>query len=824
MSVRQAIVAALVAMAVAFGARADDPPAPPPLAPPPPPPAPTWAGSPEIRSLLPTGAQRGTSVTFTFVGERLGDAKSILFLTPGIALTKLANVDERTVQAECAIAADAPLGEHPLRLRTAGGLTDVVTLWVGALPVVAEIEPNGDMASAQRIAIDTTVAGVITREDADWFAVEAKAGERLTVEVEAMRLGRAMFDPAIAILDAKRFEIGECDDSALLRQDATVSVRVPTDGTYFVTVRDAAYGGSDTSHYRLHITKAPRPKGLWPPAIAPGATSEIHALGDPLESPAIPVTGEPGRSQQAVFFADACGVAPSPNTLRVSEIPLASDPVEAGKEPSPPIAFHGVIAEPGALNRHRFRAKAGEVLKVALHAQRIGSPLDAVLEAYREDGSLVGVLDDTVGSDPEIQGPVDKDGVYELRVRDHRKRGGPAFAYRIEVAPPRPTISLSLERVDNRRPQFLQAFSVPRGGRFAAMLRAERTNIAGETTIEVLGLPAGVTARALPIAADLPNAPIIIEAAPDAPLADALLDLRGRCGPSESPVRGGFDATVPLVIGQPNDTIYYETRTDRLALAVTEPPPFRVRLVPPASPLLRVGAKSLAIAVERDPGFTADVTLHMLWNPPGVSSANAITVNAQTPVASYPLNATGDAPLKRWPIAILAHANVRGGDVWLSSDLVELKVADAFERGTTQLAATERGKPAAFLCALEPVRPFDGKATVTLLGLPPNSSAAPREITSDMRELVFEVATREDTPIGQHRGLFCELSLTLGGEVVTHRFAFDGVLRVDAPPPAPVATAAAPAPAPPPTEAAPPQPKPLSRLEQLRQREKKGAP
>ena len=215
----------------------------------------------------------------------------------------------------------------------------------------------------------------------------------------------------------------------------------------------------------------------------------------------------------------------------------------------------------------------------------------------------------------------------------------------------------------------------------------------------------------------------------------------------------------------------------------------------------------------------------MLWNPPGVTSASSITMNGQTASAAYPLNASGDAPTKRWPIAVLGHASVRGGDVWISSDLVDLEVADAYEQGTTQLAATERGKPAAFLCSLKPVRPFEGKATITLLGLPPNTSAAPKEIASGDTEVVFEVQTRDDTPVGQHRGLFCELSVPVAGsagERVSHRLAFDGVLRVDAPAPPKVEAAPAPAPAPappPPSTEPPPPPKPLSRLEQLRQQQ-----
>ncbi|MFO0828331.1 MAG: PPC domain-containing protein [Phycisphaerales bacterium] len=776
-------------------------------------------GSPELRSVLPTGGQRGTTVKLALVGERLAGAQELLFYGAGIGAANVANVDEKTVTAEVTIAGDCGLGEHPLRLRTASGITELTTFWVGALPVVAEVEPNGDVASAQRIALNTTIDGVVTREDADYFAFDAKAGERITAEIEGMRLGRAMFDPAIAILDSKRFELAVCDDSFLLRQDSTATIVAPSDGTYYVLVRDASYGGGDTSRYRLHVGTFPRPQGAWPLAAKPGEAASIEWIGDAKAPPPTTVTLDPNASGIVPVFArEGDAIAPSPNWVVASNVPVLPEQKPdampaAGSEPQSPIAFHGVIAAPGEEDRFRVRVKGGEPLLVRVVAQRLRSPLDAVLTAFDAKGTQVGVLDDSVGADPELKVTPPEDATFELRIRDHRHRGGASFAYRLELVRPEPSIALGLERVDNRRPQFLQSIAVPRGGHFAAMLRVDRDDVGGEATIEAAGLPNGVSMRAAPIPPDLPNAPVIFDASPDAPLNGGLYELRAHVGN----VLGRFRQVMPLVIAAPNDTVYYQTTVDRLAVAVTDAAPFRVRIAQPSAPILRQGAKQLSVVVERDAGFTGDVAVQMLWNPPGISSASAITIPAAQSEAAYQLNASGDAPLKTWKIAVLAHAPVQGGDVWVSSDLVDLAVADGFETGAIQLAATERGKPAALLCKLQSVRPFEGKAKLTLLGLPPKTACPPKEIASGDQEIVFEVATEADAPVGQHRGLFCELACVQAGETVTHRFAFDGVLRIDAPAPAPTTEAATPAPPPPPTAPAPPEPpRPLSRLEQLR--------
>ena len=120
--------------------------------------------------------------------------------------------------------------------------------------------------------------------------------------------------------------------------------------------------------------------------------------------------------------------------------------------------------------------------------------------------------------------------------------------------------------------------------------------------------------------------------------------------------------------------------------------------------------------------------------------------------------------------------------------------------------------------------PFEGKAQVQLLGLPPNTSAAPKEITAKDTKVVFDVQTDAKSPTGQHNSLFCTATLTKGGEPINQTVASGGVLRIDAPPPAPT-TAPAVAVAAAPPVAAPAAP--LSRLEKLRQdqaqRAQKGA-
>ena len=168
---------------------------------------PALAISPNVRGISPVGGQRGTEVVVTLTGQRLSDIKEILFYQPGVTVSKIEVDKTGQVKATFKVAADAPLGLHDFRVRTATGVSALKTFSVGALRDVKEVEPNNDFAKPQPIDMNVTVNGIADNEDIDYYAVQAKKGERITVEVEGIRLGLSLFDPYVAILDAKRFEL-----------------------------------------------------------------------------------------------------------------------------------------------------------------------------------------------------------------------------------------------------------------------------------------------------------------------------------------------------------------------------------------------------------------------------------------------------------------------------------------------------------------------------------------------------------------------------------------------------------------------------------------
>ena len=174
------------------------------------------AATPSLGAIRPVGGQRGTEIEVTLSGARLGDAKEILYYQPGITTVSLTKVDDNNVKAKLKIAPDCPLGpaRPPASARRPGSASCGPSA-SGRSRRSTEVEPNNDFAAPQAIPMNVTVTGVADNEDVDYFVVEAKKGERISAEVEGMRLGITLFDPYVAILNAKRFELASSDDAAL---------------------------------------------------------------------------------------------------------------------------------------------------------------------------------------------------------------------------------------------------------------------------------------------------------------------------------------------------------------------------------------------------------------------------------------------------------------------------------------------------------------------------------------------------------------------------------------------------------------------------------
>lgn len=776
---------------------------------------------PKLSEVLPCGVQRGSTAELNFRGGSLDGPLEVVLYDPGVTVTKLEAVDDKHVKAAITVAADCPLGEHRLRLRTKWGLSFLHTFFVGPYPTVQEKEPNSNFDEPQKIALGSTVEGVVDNEDLDYYLVEAKKGQRISVEIEAIRLGRQLLDPYVAILDARRFELAAADDTPLLKQDAFCSAIAPADGVYIVLVRDSAYGGSNRDRYRVHIGDFPRPTAVYPPGGRAGQYVEAQYLGDVTG----PIPAKLKLSEQpktmGVFAEQNGAIAPSPNQVRSSPFDDANE-VEPNNEAKqatavtlePPFAVNGIIQTAGDVDHFKFNAKKGQNLDVRIYARSLRSPLDPVMSVNGKGG---GGNDDTGGSpDSYVNFRPQEDGEFILTVRDHLHGGGPDFVYRVEVTPKSPELGFFIPDIDQRNTQSRKMISVPRGNRYGVLLQAKRENFGGDLKILCDNLPPGVTMHVPDMKDNVSQVPVIFEATGDAGLEGRLAHLHGRHVDESKHITGDFTQEPNLVTGNPNGTNYYSTTVDRLAVAVTDPAPFSVRIVEPKVPLLQSGRMNLKVVAERSEGFDAPIKVQMIHKTPGFNCRNDVTIDKDKTEVDYPVNANGNAADGEWQFAMIASANVPGRErQYVATPLATLKIDKEFLTGKIDMAVAEQGQTVDVICKLDHKRPFDGEATLELVGLPNKATTEIAKITKDTPQVVFKVAT-EDTPVGQHKSLFCQFSLQQNGEVMVQSLAGGGVLRIDKPRPEPVKTEPKKEDKKQPEAKKDSPPKRLSRLEQLR--------
>ena len=741
------------------------------------------AVSPRLTSLTPAGAQRGTEVEVRFNGQRLDDTKEIVLYTTGLSVVKVEDAKTNVVKATLKIAADCRLGEHQLRLRTATGISELRTFWVGSLPVVSEVETNNEAAKAQKISLNSTVTGTIVSEDQDFFRVPLEKGQRLSAEVEAMRLGRSAFDAALSIHDASGKLLASADDSVLALQDPFVSFVAPANGDYLVQVRETSYGGNDGYGYRLHVGTFPRPTVVYPAGGKTDETLPVKFLGDAGGDIAqqIKLPAEP-QEKLATFAEQSGALAPSANWLRVSPFPnvLESGANQtrdraAATDLAPPLALNGILSEKGQTDWFRFKAKKGQALEVNVLARRLRSPVDSVIEVFDEKGGSLGSNDDTGNPDSSVKFTPGADGDYFVKIRDHLNGGGRDFVYRIEITTPAPILSLKTPDIARYDSQSRQYIAVPRGNRFAMLVNVKRANAPGDLKFKVDGLPAGVKLIADAMPAKVDSFPLVFEAASDAAITGNLLDLSAT---TANGVTGHWHNDIELTQGPNNNTAYYGTRVDKLLVAVTEAAPFKLRIEQPKVPIVQAGSMDLRIVADRDKGFDEPISVKMLWNPPGVTSLPDITIPKGSNSAIYTLNAKADADLRAWKLAVIGSANVNGGPLFVSSLLTPLEVAEPFLTAKIETSFCQPGQSTNIVVKLDQKVPFEGKATIKLLGLPEKAVVPEREITKNDTEVVFPLKVDPTCPTGSSKNLFCSIAIKKSGELIPHSAGAGGILRI----------------------------------------------
>ncbi len=781
------------------------------------------ADDPQVGRVNPPGYVRGQEVEMELTGARLGDAHKVLLFQPGIEQVAMTTEGDNKAKVKLKIAADCQPGLHSLRLAAKSGLSNVVYFGVGAMPIVDEVEPNNDFAKPQAVPQNSTISGLCKNEDIDYYAVDLAEGQRLTVELEGLRLGTDFFDPFVAILDENRFELSRSDDASLVQQDCVCSFTAPKAGKYIVVVRESSFGGNDRAFYRLHVGDYPRPVSITPAGGKPGETIQATIVDASGQSWTEPIT-LPAKPGNFSYTATRDGkFAPSPNTLRVEDVPNYSE--TAGDETDRsqiaavqlPAAFNGVLEKKGDVDWFKIVGKKDQTIEFNVFGRRLlRSPIDSWLEVYNAQGGRLALNDDNGGKpDSFLQFKFPADGEYLVSIRDQLNEGSPMHAYRIEASPPTPSLSLDIDELQR---YISQTVEVPQGGQMAVILRAKRANFGGALNLKLEGAPAGLELVTPKFETNDSFIPMMIRAAKDAPVDAALTGLIAETLPEAQPVvKGELSQRTMLVRGQNNVDVWGHD-ANKLSLAVIEELPFTISVDQPQVPITRLGNSELTVRVTRKEGYKEAIPLRVLYTPNGVTASGSISIPEGQNEAKIPVTANGQAQIGTFAITVLANAKIKNAKTWCATEFIKLEVQEPFFEFKFPKSVVTQGDSGFVTVGVEAKRPAEGTIELELVGIPAGVTCPqPKVAWTDAAQVNFPVTVAADGRVAQHKTLVMKATITRpGGQILQTQGT--GELQVVPPPPKPAAEVAAATPAPAPAAApATPPTKPLSRLEQLRQ-------
>jgi hypothetical protein len=110
-----------------------------------------------------------------------------------------------------------------------------------------------------------------------------------------------------------------------------------------------------------------------------------------------------------------------------------SDPEHANRI-TLPVTVNGQIAGERDIDFFVFKAKKGDVVVCDVLAERIGSPLDPVIEVRDAKGRRVQLQEVRVGKDPVVAFKATVDGDYTLNIANVSFHGGPEYVYRMTLS------------------------------------------------------------------------------------------------------------------------------------------------------------------------------------------------------------------------------------------------------------------------------------------------------------------------------------------------------------------------------------------------------
>jgi hypothetical protein len=227
---------------------------------------------------------------------------------------------------------------------------------------------------------------------------------------------------------------------------------------------------------------------------------------------------------------------------------------------------------------------------------------------------------------------------------------------------------------------------------------------------------------------------------------------------------------------------------DKLAVAVTESAPFDIEVQEPRGSLVQNGEMSLKFKINRHKGFSGPVTVAMEWKPNGINTVTPLTLKPEENEGEYLISAARNATAGNYRVSLTAvNGNYQmqyrdpSERIYVSSKPFALNIAEPHLDARFARASVERGKTSKLVVTLNHLKPFSGKARVSLARLPRGVEAMEeyQEITAQDKEVTFTLKASNESLVGNYRGVTLDVTVDDGGQQV-RQFTGSGSIRIDA--------------------------------------------
>jgi hypothetical protein len=495
-----------------------------------PPTAPAPGSIPRLTGVFPPGARAGTSIRCRFVGHDLRTVKRIEATGQGVEVVAIEPESSEALAATIRASANAALGFRELRVESSTGLSNPLMFRIDALSQVVEREPNDEPRQASELPRGSAAVGTLRPLDLDHFRFPGEAGKTFTIDLEARRLGTPI-SPVITLFSASGAALRQVRETRGVDGDCRFLWTCPADGDYVIQVRDNLYGGGPSAAYRLRIDDAPFATGIDPLGGPAAQRLVATAVGGNLKEPVRLLMNLPDNPG-ALLEVDPIR-APQWNIIGARRLDVGFG-VEVAESSSTAVplgaTINGRISRAGEVDRYSVVVRKRDQVRVQVRAACLGSWLDSVVVLRDSQGRKLGENDDARdlydggasgpsstasrnSPDSRLDHEAKADGTLWVEITDRFGEGGPEYAYRLSVAPPRDDFAATaylvaaevkddlseppLDGTDTGGEQYPGSLNLVAGTTQAIRVQVSFDGDPGPFTVRVTGLPAGVSADEL---------------------------------------------------------------------------------------------------------------------------------------------------------------------------------------------------------------------------------------------------------------------------------------------------------------------------------------